>query len=154
MSWKDPACRVRCILLIVLYFCWLSGLLPLYVLHVSGVQRRGLPAADWDGAAEPPGRPPAEESDGRGRSFRHPGADVWAQDALGKSGWEDHQPTGQRRATASFNVAICFFNTVCNNFLWTIKQTHQWLKDCGTCCILCFSSVFLRAAISNGLICH
>lgn len=52
----------------------------------SGVQRRGVPAADRDGASEPPGGPAAEEGDGGGRSLRHPGADVRAQDALGQPG--------------------------------------------------------------------
>lgn len=45
-------------------------------LCVLGFQRRGVPAADRDGAAQPPGRPPAEAGDGGGRSMCHSGANV------------------------------------------------------------------------------
>lgn len=67
-----------------------------YAECVSGVQRGGVPAADRDGEAEPSGESPAEEGGGGGRPLRHPGADVWAEDAVGQPGREDHQQTGQK----------------------------------------------------------
>lgn len=108
--WKGIAGRVSCIVHKALYFCWLIGCTTVCA-GVSGVQSRGVPAADWDGAPEPPGGPPAEEGDGGGWLLRHQGANVRAQDALGQPGWEDHQPTGEEGECAgkasSQNEKLC-----------------------------------------------